>query len=124
MTDEQLKNLLRDLRATQARLKFLENYSGIGRTGKEKGQDEEQGLRVGILTDAMDILDAEEKFIIDTHLVCHHTWAETTELFSGQFGYARERSERTLKRIQHKSIRKMLDLINSSPAGDYLAGIK
>ena len=69
---------------------------------------------VEMIKDVCNILEDEEKFIIQTHLICHHTWTETTEMFSKKFGYEKERSERTLKRFQNKAIQKMLVLINTT----------
>ena len=44
--------------------------------------------------------------MIETHLVNYQTWTETTKLFTEENG---ERSEKTLKRIQSRALKKMVD---------------
>jgi hypothetical protein len=118
MTEVQLKNLLRQLHAAQIQNSILEKCQVLD----ERNNSEQQtcsNLQIEILENALDILKYDEKFIIETHLVYQYTWPETTKLFSEKYGKEYERSERTLKRIQSKAIKKLLDFINHSLLKNY-----
>ena len=69
--------------------------------------------------DAKAILNKTELFVIETHLIKHCTWSETAKLFSIEYGKEMERSERTLKRLQNKALKKMLKLINELPVQNH-----
>ncbi len=118
MTEIQLKNLLRQLHTVQIQNSILKEYQILG----EKDNSGLQGysyMQVKIIEDTLDILKYDQKFIIKTHLIEHYTWPETTKLFAEKYGKEYERSERTLKRIQSKAIKKMLDFINNSSLKNY-----
>lgn len=116
MTEIQLKKTLRDFDIIQKKIKLQKQRQDIyGNAGTMPAYKNDE-LRAMVIADVMDILCMEEVFVIQTHLIEHHTWTETTELFSKKYGREKERSERTLKRIQNRAVKKMLDFINSLPA--------
>ena len=112
MNVNQLKYLLHNFYTMQTRIKFIEKYANINENKYIKNTYSENKRIIEMINDVMNILDDKERFIIQTHLMSHYTWIETTEMFSRKFGYEKERSERTLKRFQNKAIQKMLELIN------------
>ncbi|MDE7324572.1 MAG: hypothetical protein K2N73_18000 [Lachnospiraceae bacterium] len=117
MTEEQLKNLLKHLHMMQAQCLLLEEYSTICKELKTISQNN-KGIQTKIIKDTINILNPYEKFVIEMHLIYHHTWMETTKMFSEQYGKNCERSERTLKRIQSRGLKKMLNFINNSSLKD------
>ena len=114
MNANQLKYLLRNFYTMQMKIEFIEKYANKNNESIIKNTYYVNKRIVEMIKDVCNILEDEEKFIIQTHLICHHTWTETTEMFSKKFGYEKERSERTLKRFQNKAIQKMLVLINTT----------
>lgn len=114
MNANQLKYLLRNFYTMQTKIEFIEKYANKNNETIINNTYYENKRIVEMIKDVWKVLEDEEKFIIQTHLICHHTWIETTEMFSKKFGYEKERSERTLKRFQNKAIQKMLVLINTT----------
>lgn len=118
MTETQLKKLLQQLHAAKIQASLLEECSNCCKDNDTILQYAKH-LQLKILTDTMNILSHNEKFVIESHLIYHHTWIETTKLFSEVYGKNCELSERTLKRIQSKALKKMVTFINGSPLKNY-----
>lgn len=118
MTEIQLKKLLRQLYAAQIQDSLLEECSKITKTNQANIQYSEN-IQFKILGETLNILSWSERFVIETHLVYHHTWSETTELYAKEIGREYEKSERTLKRIQSRALKKIADFINDSPLKTY-----
>ena len=76
-------------------------------------------VQLRIIGETLNILSRNERFVIETHLVYHHTWTETMTLFSEENGPGCGRSERTLKRIQSRALKKMVNFINRSQLKEY-----
>lgn len=122
MTEIQLKKLLRQLHTVKIQNSILKEYQVL----EEKDNSGVQGcsyMQMKILEDTLDILKYDQKFIIKTHLIDHYTWSETTKLFAEKYGKEYERSERTLKRIQSRAIKEILDFINNSSLKNYFGEI-
>lgn len=107
MKKEELKNLLYNFRGIQAQLKYLEHEYGVSTAFGEK----EKTLR--LLESALSILDDRERFIINSHLINHETWSETSKKLLCRFGAEYLRSDRTLKRMQNRALEKMLTFIGA-----------
>lgn len=118
MTEAQLKKILRQLHAAQIQDSLLEEYSEISKNNPENHLYKENA-QFRIIEKTLNILSRNERFIIETHLVYHHTWLETTMLFKEKSGLVGERSERTLKRIQSSALKKMVSFINRSSLKEY-----
>lgn len=118
MTEIQLKKLLRQLHAAQIQNSLLEECLEISKNNL-KTLPYDGNVQFRIIEETLKILNQNEKFVIETHLVYHHTWIETMMLFSEQNKPDCERSERTLKRIQSKALKKMVSFINCSPLKEY-----
>lgn len=119
MTETELKKILRDFHTIKAQVDILKNCLDIHKDESTLMQYNKGSLQVKVLMDSIAILSEEEKFVIVTHLVCHHTWIETTKLFSEKYGNSNGKSERTLKRIQRRVIKSMLKFINGLPIEIY-----
>lgn len=119
MTETELKKILRDFHSIKAQVEILKNCLDIRKDESTLMRYEKWSLQVKILMDSIAILSEVENFVIDTHLVCHHTWIDTTKLFSEKFGNSNGKSERTLKRIQRRAIKSMLKFINGLPIEIY-----
>ncbi len=117
MTEEELKNSLKQMQAMQIQLSLLEENAKLN--GKETRQYNKEKMKLLILQGALNILNCNERFVIKSHLIYHNTWLTTAELFSKEYGRNNERSDRTLKRLQSKALQKMLIFINSSPLREY-----
>lgn len=119
MTTAQLKALLRNFRTMQAQIQFLEIK---GKNGGEISDEAKKMKReLDILQAALECLDEKERFIIEKHLIGHHTWPEIVTRMIVVFGIDGSRSERTLKRIQNQSLIKMLSFIEN--LSQYTAGV-
>lgn len=118
MTEKQLKKLLSQFNATQIEISLLEECS---RLSKNTSEDllYHGNIQFRIIRETLNILNRNERFIIENHLICHHTWSETTILFAKETGAKGERSERTLKRIQSRALKKMVSFINNSQLKEY-----
>ena len=119
MTEAELKEILCDFHTTKTRVGILKSCLDIRYDEDTLEKYDKWSFQVEIIMDAMAILSEVENFVIDTHLVCHHTWVETTKLFSEKYGNNNGKSERTLKRIQSKALRDMLKFISSLPVEIY-----
>lgn len=117
MTEVQLKKILRQLHAAQIHDSLIEECLTLSESNHTVLQYSDS-FQFRIIEETLNILSQNEKFIIETHLVYHHTWTETSKLFSESNGENCERSERTLKRIQSRALKKMVDFINRSPLKD------
>lgn len=118
MTEIQLKKLLRQLHAAQIQDSLLEECSKISKSNPET-LPYSGNVQLRIIGEILNILSRNERFVIETHLVYHHTWTETMTLFSEENGPGCERSERTLKRIQSRALKKMVNFINRSQLKEY-----
>lgn len=118
MTEIQLKKLLRQLHAARVEESLLEECLKTPESGSENLLRKENApLR--IIGETLNLLNRNERLIIETHLIHHHTWAETMSIFAEENGQGGERSERTLKRIQSGALKKMVNFINDSPLKEY-----
>lgn len=113
MTEIQLKKTLRNLKAAKIRYLLLEECLQGSKCKNEVSQYKES-FKIRVMEQTLNILNRYEKFVIEMHLVEQYTWIETVKLFSEKYGMEEERSERTLKRIQQKGLKKMVDFINDS----------
>lgn len=118
MTEIQLKKLLRQLHAAQIQDSLLEECSKISKSNPET-LPYSGNVQLRIIVETLNILSRNERFVIETHLVYHHTWTETMTLFSEENGPGCGRSERTLKRIQSRALKKMVNFINRSQLKEY-----
>jgi hypothetical protein len=109
MTEKCLKKLLQDFIAMQEKEILLKPHPEVLNSPDWKNQ----GFQIKVLKSAMSILTKKENFIIESHLILHNTWPETYDLFEERYGSKNSCSDRTLKRIQNKALKKMLDFINS-----------
>lgn len=112
------KKLLRQLHAAQIQDSLLEEYSEISKDSSEN-HSYKGNAQFRIIEETLNILSRNERFVIETHLVYHHTWSETMMFFAEKSGPGCERSERTLKRIQSSALKKMVNFINLSPLKEY-----
>ena len=118
MTEIQLKKLLRQLHAAQIQDSLLEEYSEISKDSSDN-HSYKGNAQFRIIEETLNILSRNERFVIETHLVYHHTWSETMMFFAEKSGPGCERSERTLKRIQSSALKKMVNFINLSALKEY-----
>lgn len=114
VTEVQLKKLLWQLRAEQIQDSLLEECL-ISKESTHGILQYSDRFQFKIIEQTLNILSPNEKFVIETHLIDHQTWTETTRLFTEKYGENCERSERTLKRIQSRALKKMVSFINRSP---------
>ena len=119
MTEIKLKEILRDFHTIKIHIKILENCLDIHSSKNILTQYNKELLQMKVLMDSMALLSEDENFVINTHLICHSTWIETTKLYSKKYGNSNGKSERTLKRIQRKALKSMLKFINSLPLENY-----
>lgn len=118
MTEIQLKRLLRQLHAAQIQDFLLEECSEISKSNPE-ALPYSGNVQLRIIGETLNILSWNERFVIEIHLVYHHTWPETMTLFAEETGPGCERFERTLKRIQSRALKKTVNFINRSPLKEY-----
>lgn len=118
MTETQIKNLIHTFQEKKAQVELLRECADIYDNENVRQQYEKKYFQIKVLTDMLSILSDEEKFVIETHLMRHHTWIETVKLFSEKYGKANEKSERTLKRIQSRALKKMINFIKHLPIQD------
>ena len=93
MTEIQLKKLLRQLYAAQIQDSLLEECSKITKTNQANIQYSEN-IQFKILGETLNILSWSERFVIETQLIYHHRWSETTELYARAIGREYGTSER------------------------------
>lgn len=62
------------------------------------------------------LLPREERFLIQTHLIDGLDWAKTIAEYEKEWGVINGRSERTLKRIQAKAIKRIVECMNEIEA--------
>lgn len=62
------------------------------------------------------LLPREERFLIQTHLIDGLDWAKTITEYEKEWGVINGRSERTLKRIQAKAIKRIVECMNEIEA--------
>ena len=106
MTKEELKILLRDFRNIQAQLNYLKELSNDRTISQTTFHEKERMVR--LIESALTVLDKRERFVIETHLINHETWTETSRKMQDCFGMECLRSDRTLKRIQNRALEKII----------------
>lgn len=99
MNANQLKYLLRNFYTMQMKIEFIEKYANKNNESIIKNTYYENKRIVEMIKDVCNILEDEEKFIIQTHLICHHTWTETTEMFSKKVRLRKRTVRTNLKKI-------------------------
>lgn len=109
MSEKSLKKLLQDFIAMQEKEILLKPHREVFNLPDW----ENQVFQIKVLKSAMSLLTNKELFIIESHLILHNTWPETYDLYEEKYGSKNSCSDRTLKRIQNKALKKMLDFINS-----------
>lgn len=119
MDERQLKKYLYDFYSLEAESKLLKTCIHTYNNTPMLPLYKEKLFQMQILSDAKAILNKTELFVIETHLIKHCTWSETAKLFSIEYGKEMERSERTLKRLQNKALKKMLKLIDELPVQNH-----
>ena len=120
MTEVRLKELLRDFQTIKMQTEILKSCLDIHSNEDILTIYNKELLRIKVLMDSMALLREDEYFVINTHLIYHSTWIETTKLFSEKYGHCNGKSERTLKRAQKRALKGMLKFINSLPLENYL----
>lgn len=118
MTEQGLKQLLYHFDAAQKQVEQLkdspelfQDISALSRYGR-------QSCQIRFLTGAMRVLSKQELYVVETRIMRHNTWAETTSMFEKQYGSMNARSERTLKGVQDRALKKMTAFINRMPTGN------
>lgn len=113
--------ILKSHRQTCAKIMILEN--ALRETGaglKNRSAAEEKLTRLVHLRNGaeswLSLLNREERFLIQTHLIDGLDWAKTIVEHEKMWGVANGRSERTLKRIQAKAIEKIVACLNQLEA--------
>lgn len=114
MTEYRLKEVLRAFKQLQIQLTLWEHCPTIINSPTIQIEYAKRYSQFRIISNAIEILNDMEKFVIENHLVNHKTWRETAILFELQWGTENSRSDRTLKRIQHRALQKMVAFIKSS----------
>lgn len=120
MTEEQLKKWLQDLNMLKAQVQTWDkclNYENNNSEMKQKSK--KQSLQIEILTKGLQILNWDEKFVIQTHLTSKLSWDKTCELYEDKWGIQNGRSIRTQKRIQSRGLKKMPGFIVESKLEEY-----
>lgn len=122
MTEIQLKEILRRFHEIKLQNSLAKEYEDMYGDERLVHRNKVREIRIKIIENAIEILGDMEKFVLQTHLIQHHTWTETGRLFLMKYGICSERSERTLKRMQQRGLNKMLSFINNSPFKDVFEG--
>lgn len=118
MTEQGLKRLLYQFDASKRQVEQLKNSPGLLQDMAALSSYGRQSCQIKFLTGAMRILSRQEMYVVKTRLMCHNTWADTTSMFEEKYGVSMARSERTLKEVQSRALKKMTDFINRMPTGD------
>lgn len=118
MTEQGLKRLLYHFNASQKLVEemrdcpeLFQDVSALSRYGR-------QSCQLKFLAGAMRILSKQELYVVETRIMDHNTWAETTTMYEKQYGPVNARSERTLKGVQDRALKKMTAFINRMPTGN------
>ena len=118
MTEQGLKRLLYHFNASQKLVEemrdcpeLFQDVSALSRYGR-------QSCQLKFLSGAMKILSKQELYVVETRIMDHNTWAETTTMYEKQYGPVNARSERTLKGVQDRALKKMTAFINRMPTGN------
>lgn len=67
--------------------------------------------QIKTLEECFSILNSEELFVVEKHVLLNNTWKTVIELYEETFGQKNAKAERTLKRIQANAIKKIHTLI-------------
>lgn len=122
MTEEQLKTWLQNLETRKAQVQAWDkclDYENHNFELKQKAK--RQSLQIEILAQGLQLLREDEEFVIQMHLVSKMTWDKTWQLYEDKWGMQNGRSMRTLKRMQHRGLQKMLEfMIESNVEGYFL----
>lgn len=120
MTEDTLKKWLQELETCRAQIqtwdKCLE-YEYCNHDIQRKSR--KQSLQIEILTNALNCLDKEELSVIEFHLISKKTWDQTYKMYEDKWGVRNGRSIRTLKRMQNRGLRKIMDFILKSELEQY-----
>lgn len=124
MTEEKLKTWLQNLETIKTQihawnkcLDYQNEKDGLQQKSKKKS------LQVELLTEGLRILDSKERFVIEIHLISKKTWEKTCELYEDKWGIQNGRSIRTLKRMQNRGLKKLLEFIKKSELEDIFADL-
>lgn len=118
MTEQGLKKLLYHFDASQKQVEELRDCPELFQDVSALSKYGRQSCQIRFLTSAMRILSKQEMYVVETRLMRHNTWAETTSMFEKQYGPVNARSERTLKGVQDRALKKMTAFINRMPTGN------
>lgn len=66
-----------------------------------------------ILESCMEVLNTQEREIVQLHLIQSLTWNETIQRFEEKYGYENGYCNRTYQRMQKKAIEQMLNVIEN-----------
>lgn len=120
MTEERIKEWLRELevRKTQIQIWIMcLDYEGDKHNEYQKLV--KQKLQVELIEKALQILEEEEKLVIESHLIAKKNWNNTYKIYEDKWGMHNACSLRTLKRMQTRGLHKMLDFIKKSDLEKY-----
>ena len=73
-------------------------------------------LKKGIIECWIQLLPDDERFLVQTHMIQGLDWAKTIAEYEKDWGVINGRSERTLKRIQAKAIKRIVECMNEIEA--------
>lgn len=118
MTEQGLKKLLYHFDTVQKQVEELRDCPELFQDVSALSKYGRQSCQIRFLTGAMRILSKQEMYVVETRLMRHNTWAETTSMFEKQYGPVNARSERTLKGVQDRALKKMTAFINRMPTGN------
>lgn len=115
MTEEQLKKWLLNLETFKAQVQTWNKCLDYENDNLEIQQKIKiHLLQIEILTKGLQILNEDEKFVIQMHLVSKLSWNKVWKLYEDKWGIQNGRSIRTLKRMQHRGLQKLLGFIIES----------
>lgn len=107
MNKTELKEILKQYYKIQIQYIYLSEHTTIHTDKLKQNQQTYE-----IINDALSILNEKELFLIQYHLIEHHTWKETDLFIAKVYGDFYRRSDRTLKRKQNIALEKMIDFVN------------
>lgn len=124
MTETEVKNLLQDLVKKKIWYEILVECYGNkdGNQGSREERKRRLEIQIDIIEKSINVLSEEEKFIVSKHLIDGKRWKDTLAAYVEVFGKDRERSERTLKRIQKRAIGKMTKMLGKQDIEEWING--
>ena len=123
MTTVDVKNLLISYKELEAKLKIWEECFDFSSNCHIEKEYQKLFLQLDIMNQGLTLLKEQHKFVIETHLIQHYIWKETSIKFQKEWGLSCSRSERTLKRMQAEGIQEILNFIKTANLESYFQKI-